>query len=173
MRKTIVSFIAAALVLAACNNEASNKEAQPTPAAAKEAPITEVEAKALKDSSTANQSAPAQSATPVAWKGVKEINDAEFAQKVLNNPGLTIVDFNAICCGPCKMLKPILDKAANDFAGKASFASIDVDENRSLSEQYKVQSIPLLLFFKGGKVVKSIEGLVGAKELYTAIEKNL
>ena len=71
------------------------------------------------------------------------------------------------------MLKPIFNKAANDFAGKASFASIDVDENPTVSEKYKVQSIPLLLFFKGGKVVKSIVGLVSAKEVYTAIEKNM
>jgi thioredoxin 1 len=171
MRKIFLLFSIAALLFTACNNEPS-KEEQAVIAAAKEPAITEAEAKALKDSSTANQRAPAP-ATTAAWEGVKEVNDAVFAQKVLNNPGLTIVDFNATWCGPCKMLKPIFNKAAIDFAGKASFASIDTDENPTVSEQYKVQSIPLLLFFKDGKVVSSIVGLVSAKEIYAAIAKNL
>jgi thioredoxin 1 len=92
---------------------------------------------------------------------------------VLGNPGLTVVDFNAVWCGPCKTLKPIFNKAANDFAGKASFATIDVDENPVVSELYRVSSIPLLLFFKGGKQVHSIVGLVDAKTLNAAINKAL
>jgi thioredoxin 1 len=71
------------------------------------------------------------------------------------------------------MLKPIFNKAASDYEGKASFASIDVDESPTVSEQYKVQSIPLLLFFKDGKVVNSMLGLMSAKELYAAVEKHL
>jgi thioredoxin 1 len=113
----------------------------------------------------------APKAAAAAWKGVAEISDAVFAQKVINNPGVTIVDFNATWCGPCKLLKPVFDKAAEDFAGKASFASIDVDQNPAVSEQYKVQSIPLLLFFKNGKVVHQIIGLTSKKELYAAVEK--
>jgi thioredoxin 1 len=169
MHKTILSCVAAVMVLAACNNEASNKEAAASNPAAKEAPILDT-SKATPVPATTPEPAPA---TTAAWKGVQEINDAAFADKVLNNPGLTIVDFNATWCGPCKMLKPIFDKAAKDFSGKASFASIDVDENPAVSEKYKIQSIPLLLFFKGGKVVKSIIGLVSAKEIYAAVEKNL
>ncbi len=169
MRKTILSCVAAVMVLAACNNEASNKEAAASNPAAKEAPLLDT-SKATPVPDPTPVPAPA---TTAAWKGVKEINDAAFGDKVINNPGLTVVDFNATWCGPCKMLKPIFDKAANDFSGKASFASIDVDENPTVSEKYKIQSIPLLLFFKGGKVVKSIEGLVSAKEIYTAIEKNM
>jgi hypothetical protein len=93
--RTFVLLASIAILLFTACNEGSSKEAQPTPPAAKEAPITEAEAKALRDSSTANQPASAQSATTAAWKGVQEISDAVFAQKVLNNPGLTIVDFNA------------------------------------------------------------------------------
>ena len=158
------------MVLAACNNTGDNKEV-----ANKEVTTDKPAVTANPAPDTTAQAAPATTApaATAAWKGVQEISDAAFAEKVLNNPGLTVVDFNATWCGPCKMLKPIFNKAANDFAGKASFASIDVDENPTVSEKYKVQSIPLLLFFKGGKVVKSIVGLVSAKEVYTAIEKNM
>lgn len=170
MRKTILSYIAAALVLAACNNEAGNKAVASQNPVAKEATTPE-----MPQATPAAPAAPATSepATTAAWKGVQEVNDAAFAQKVLNNPGLTIVDFNATWCGPCKALKPIFNKAANDFEGKASFASIDVDENPTVSEKYKIQSIPLLLFFKDGKVVKNIVGLISGKELYAAIQQHL
>lgn len=162
MRKTIVSSIAAVMMLAACNNE-GNKEV------AADKPTEKITA-----TPDTAQAAPSPApATTAAWKGVQEISDAAFSDKVINNPGLTVVDFNATWCGPCKMLKPIFDKAATDFSGKASFASMDVDANPIVSEKYKIQSIPLLLFFKDGKVVKSIEGLVSAKEIYTAIEKNM
>ncbi len=105
--------------------------------------------------------------------GVQPVSDADFTQKVLQNPGLTIVDFNATWCGPCRLLEPIFKKAAADFTGKASFTSMDVDENPATREQYKIQSIPLLLFFKDGKIVHRITGLPDKAELYQSVEKSM
>jgi len=163
MRKTVLLYAAiASLLLAACNND-SEKPAKTDATTQTAAPAQPEPAKV--DSPAA--------ATPAVWAGVQEVTDAAFEQKVLKNPGLTIVDFSAVWCGPCKVLKPLFKEAASSYEGKASFATIDVDENPTVSEQYKVQSIPLLLFFKNGKVVHKIVGLISAKELNSAIDKAL
>jgi thioredoxin 1 len=160
MRTILVSscFI---LLLSGCgNNDTATAEKEPPKIPAAEAPAPKPVA-VVTESKTA------------AWKGVQEITDAEFNSKVLKNTGLTVVDFNATWCGPCKALKPLFDKASDKFAGKASFASMDVDQNPAVSQQFQIQSIPLLLFFKEGKVVNKIIGLVSGAELNKAIEQSL
>jgi thioredoxin 1 len=153
------------LLLASCsNNSASAPE--------KDVTTTQKSTAAPADSPNAKPE-PAPQKSVAGWQGVQEITDASFTQKVLSNPGLTIVDFNATWCGPCKKLKPIFTKAAEKFSGRASFASIDTDANPTVSALYKVQSIPLLLFFKEGKMVNSITGLPDAAEFDAAVEKAL
>jgi thioredoxin 1 len=153
------------LLLAACsNNSASNTEKETTTVQDKPAPTADTPA-------AKPVAAPEKSVA--GWQGVQEITDASFTQKILSNPGLTIVDFNATWCGPCKKLKPIFTKAAEKFSGQASFASIDTDANPTVSMLYKVESIPLLLFFKEGKIVNRITGLPDAAEFDAAVEKAL
>jgi thioredoxin 1 len=153
------------LFLSACgNNSASTPEKDPT--TVQNNPVPPADTPAAKP-----VTAPEKSVT--AWQGVQEITDAAFTKKVLSNPGLTIVDFNATWCGPCKKLKPIFNKAAEKFSGRASFASIDTDANPTVSMLYKVESIPLLLFFKEGKIVNRITGLPDAAEFDAAVEKAL
>ena len=88
------------------------------------------------------------------------VTDASFEQEVEKNPGLTIVDFWAAWCGPCRMIAPVLDQLAIEYAGKVKVAKLDVDSNIKTATRYNVRSIPLLLFFKNGKVVDQIVGAV-------------
>ena len=80
-------------------------------------------------------------------EGNKEI----FENEVINGEGKVLVDFNATWCGPCRMLKPVLDQIAND--GKKIIA-IDVDNERDLAIEYGIQSIPCIILFENGKEIK-------------------
>jgi len=83
-----------------------------------------------------------------------------FKQDVLDAPGLVLVDFWATWCQPCKMMAPILDGLADDLAGRIAVLKVDADEHTELVQQYAVSSIPTILVFSDGEVVRAI---VGAK----------
>jgi thioredoxin 1 len=97
------------------------------------------------------------------------VTDADFAQQVEQASGLTIVDFWATWCGPCRMIAPILDQLAVEYDGKVRITKLDVDQNIQTATRFNVRSIPMLLFFKDGKVVDQIVGAVPR----TAIESKL
>jgi len=88
------------------------------------------------------------------------VTDSDFDQQVEKAEGLTVVDFWATWCGPCRMIAPILDQLAVDYAGQVKIAKLDVDANIKTATRFNVRSIPMLLFFKGGKVVDQIVGAV-------------
>jgi thioredoxin 1 len=88
------------------------------------------------------------------------VTDANFEQEVEKHDGLAIVDFWATWCGPCRMIAPILDQLATDYAGKVKVTKLDVDANIKTSSRFNVRSIPTLLFFKDGRVVDQIIGAV-------------
>ena len=88
------------------------------------------------------------------------VTDSDFDQQVEKADGLTVVDFWATWCGPCRMIAPILDQLAVDYAGQVKIAKLDVDANIKTATRFNVRSIPMLLFFKGGKVVDQIVGAV-------------
>jgi thioredoxin 1 len=85
--------------------------------------------------------------------------DAEITKS--NVP--VLVDFWAEWCGPCKMVAPALDELADEFAGKAKVAKLNVDDNQQLAVNYRVSSIPMFLIFKGGQVVGQHVGISGGK----------
>jgi len=87
------------------------------------------------------------------------VTDADFNQQVERAPGLTVVDFWASWCGPCRMIAPILDQLAVEYAGKVKVTKLDVDTNIKTATRFNVRSIPLLLFFKEGKVVDQMVGI--------------
>jgi thioredoxin 1 len=104
-------------------------------------------------------------------EGVKEFTDANFAAEALKSPLPVIVDFWAEWCGPCKMLTPIIDEIAKDLAGKVVFGKVNVDESPQTAARYSINSIPSLLFIKGGQVVSQHTGLLAKKPLLDKINK--
>lgn len=92
------------------------------------------------------------------------LNDNNFEQEIAKNQ-FTLVDFWAEWCGPCKAIAPILSELASEFAGKASIAKVDVDQNPAISAKYGIRSIPTLLLFKEGKLVATKVGALPKSEL--------
>ena len=88
------------------------------------------------------------------------VTDADFATQVEKNDGVTVVDFWATWCGPCRMIAPILEQLAIEYTGKVRVAKLDVDSNQQTAMRYNVRSIPTLLFFKDGKLVDQVIGAV-------------
>jgi thioredoxin 1 len=88
------------------------------------------------------------------------VTDLNFESEVEKQNGLTVVDFWATWCGPCRMIAPILDQLAVEFEGKVKVTKLDVDSNIKTATRFNVRSIPAVLFFKGGKVVDQVIGAV-------------
>lgn len=87
------------------------------------------------------------------------VTDSTFSKEVLEHNQLTIVDFWAEWCAPCRMIAPILDQLAGQYGGTARFTKLNVDDNPVTANAYGVRSIPTLLFFQNGRVVDQIVGL--------------
>lgn len=94
-----------------------------------------------------------------------EFKDATFEADVLKSNKLAVVDFWAVWCGPCKMVSPIIDSLAGDYGDKVNIGKMDVDTNPEVSFQYKVRSIPTVLYIKDGKVVDKVVG-AATREVY-------
>lgn len=86
-----------------------------------------------------------------------------FESEVIKSQGLTVVDFWAEWCGPCKMLGPVLEEIASETENK--ICKIDVDKNSELSSQYKIRSIPTILIFKNGEKIDQLVGFKPKDEL--------
>jgi thioredoxin 1 len=93
------------------------------------------------------------------------VTDADFESVVEQNAGLTVVDFWATWCAPCRMIAPVLEQLAEEYAGKAKVAKLDVDTNVRTASRFQVRSIPTLLFFKDGKLVDQVIGAVPKQQL--------
>lgn len=94
-----------------------------------------------------------------------QITDAQFAEEVLNSDIPVVVDFWAPWCGPCKMIAPVLEDVAAEFAGKVKVVKLNVDENQETAPKYNVRGIPTLLVVKGGEVVATKVGAVSKSQL--------
>ena len=91
-------------------------------------------------------------------ENVREFTDANFETEVLKNEKPTLVDFWAVWCGPCRAIAPMVEGLAKAYDGKISVGKLDVDHNQRVASQFGIRSIPTLLLFKGGKVVKQFVG---------------
>jgi thioredoxin 1 len=88
------------------------------------------------------------------------VTDDNFELEIEKHSGLVVVDFWATWCGPCRMIAPILEQLATEYEGKVKVAKLDVDTNIRTATRFNVRSIPMLIFFKDGKVVDQIVGAV-------------
>ena len=84
--------------------------------------------------------------------------DANFQTEVLNSDKLTVIDFWAEWCGPCRAIGPVIDELSKEYAGKVNVGKVNVDENPQTSARFGIQSIPTLLIFKNGQLVDQLQG---------------
>ena len=101
------------------------------------------------------------------------VTDATFQSEVEQQAGLVLVDFWAEWCGPCRLIAPVLEQIAGEFAGKLRITKLDVDANQATPMRFNVRSIPSLLFFKGGKHVDTVVGAVPKAHLVGKITQHL
>ncbi|MDB4917261.1 MAG: thioredoxin [Gemmatimonadetes bacterium] len=101
------------------------------------------------------------------------VTDADFEGQVEQAAGLTVVDFWATWCGPCRMIAPILDQLAVDYVGQVKMTKLDVDANIKTATRFNVRSIPMLLFFKDGKVVDQIVGAVPRQAIEAKLKQHV
>ena len=87
-----------------------------------------------------------------------EFNDSNFQDKVISSEKLTVVDFWAEWCGPCRMVGPVVEQIAQSYSDKIKVVKLNVDENQEIAMKYGIQSIPSLLIFKNGKEIKRTIG---------------
>jgi len=102
-----------------------------------------------------------------------ELTDANFQNEVIENEGLSVIDFWAVWCGPCRMIGPIIEELSDEYQGKVLVGKVDVDSNQEVSMRFGVRSIPTILFIKGGEVVDKHVGATSKQILKDKIENHL
>jgi len=107
-------------------------------------------------------------------KNIIDIDQSEFDKKVVDasEHKLIVVDFWAPWCGPCKQLTPIMEKVANENSDEFELVKINIDENKEVASQLRIQSIPTVYAFKDKKVVNAFQGVISEKDFIDFIEKS-
>jgi len=100
-------------------------------------------------------------------------SDATFEHDVLKSAEPVLLDFWAEWCGPCKMIAPILDEAANEFKGRLKIAKLNIDENPQTPPRFGIRGIPTLILFKNGKVEAQKVGALSKSQLVAFLDSNL
>jgi len=99
--------------------------------------------------------------------------DSNFKKEVLESKVPVVVDFWANWCSPCKMIGPIIEELAKEYDGKVKIGKLDVDTNPQSAARYGIMSIPSLIFFKNGKVMHQVNGVLNKTSLKQKIEENI
>jgi len=101
------------------------------------------------------------------------LTDDTFEEEVIKSEGPVLVDYWADWCGPCKMIAPILDEIADEYASKVKIAKLNIDENPATPPKYGIRGIPTLMLFKGGNVEATKVGAVSKSQLTAFIDSNI
>lgn len=101
------------------------------------------------------------------------VTDANFEEEVLKYQGPVMVDFWATWCGPCRMLAPVIEELAKEYAGKVKVCKLNTDEGPDTSAKYRITSIPTVIFFKNGQVVAQTVGLQSKAALQEKLDSLL
>lgn len=102
-----------------------------------------------------------------------QITDTNFQESVIDRNGLTVIDFWAEWCGPCRMISPIVEELSKEYDGKVFVGKVDVDSNPEVSMKYGIRSIPTILFLKNGEVVDKHVGATTKQVLANKIEAHI
>ena len=102
-----------------------------------------------------------------------EFTDANFQPSVMESDKLTVIDFWAEWCGPCRAIGPVIEELATEYAGKVNIGKVNVDVNPNLSMNFGITSIPAILFVKGGQVVDKQIGAVPKSVLDKKIQSHM
>lgn len=106
-------------------------------------------------------------------QGIKDIDDSSFDTEILQSDKPAIVDFWAPWCGPCKAIAPVMEDLAGTYGEQIKFTKCNVDDNPITPGKFGIKAIPTLIFFKEGKVVDQITGMVAKSKLEDSIKNVL
>jgi thioredoxin 1 len=104
---------------------------------------------------------------------ITHLSDSSFQQDVLESQIPVLVDYWAEWCGPCKMIAPILDEVAKEYAGRIKVAKLNIDENQGTPPRYGIRGIPTLMLFKNGNVEATKVGALSKSQLTAFIDSNI
>jgi thioredoxin 1 len=104
---------------------------------------------------------------------INYISDTSFEQEVLQSQLPVLVDYWAEWCGPCKMISPVLDEVAKEYAGKLKVCKLNIDENQATPPKYGIRGIPTLMIFKNGNVEATKVGALSKSQLTAFVDSNI
>ncbi len=102
-----------------------------------------------------------------------KVDESSWDAQVMKSPGLVVVDFWAVWCGPCQMVAPIIDELAVEYNGKVKVMKLNTDENPEIAGQYQVMSTPTVLIFKNGQPVERLVGAMPKRKFKEVLDSLL
>lgn len=103
-------------------------------------------------------------------KALLTVGERDFDRVVRDSPQPVLIDFSAAWCGPCRSLAPVIEQLADDYADRATVATVDVDDNPQLAAKFGIRSVPTVVLFAGGDVKRVLVGTRSAQEYRAGID---